>query len=510
MYYATRWGPWAYSDAAGYIVNARNFLRGDGIGLWRASGRFVVTSHHPPFYILSLASLGIFGVDPLVTARCLSVFLFAMTILMIGLSAFSITKNGWLAISLSMVTFSIPVLIELYSAAMSEGLFLLLGFSALMSAAMGVQKGERKYVLAAGILSGLALLTRYIGVGFVISAALVPFFLAPQPLKRRSQYAALTAAIGTLPLASWLIWLRFQPTAEPARSLSFAVGNLWTTLEPVRVALVDSFIRALPLVGLLPHLSYLLNHLIFLGIFLLIVAILLYPAVLGQKKKNLEEGTSILALTLLLFIAVYILVLIVSFLLIQPTPDFNLRTLSPAIFAFTLTIVVFVFHMLSFRKQSRWLIVFPLLIAAAIVIFNSPTARSKVLSLHQHGKGYTSAAWQSSPTLEAVRELDPEVTLITNESVVVLLYTDRYTYDFPYQYSQQTDGLSTRFGEDCSDPTAVIFREDGAALVLFNTIYDQLAPFYHDQTRFKVESLIEGLDVIFESTDGAIYFYPGN
>ncbi len=508
MYFTTRWGSWAYSDAAGYIVNARNLLRGDGIGLWRASGRFVLTSHHPPFYILSLASLGVFGVDPLVTARCLSVFLFAVTILMIGLWAFSITKNGLLAISLSGVTLGIPILIEYYSAAMSEGLFLFLGFSALMTTIRGVQKGDIRYVLASGILSGLAFLTRYIGVGFVITAALVPFIFAPQPLIRRIRRAALTATIGILPVAIWLIWLRFQPAAEPARLLSFTVGNLWATLEPVREALVDSFIRALPFIGILPHYTYRLNLLMFFGIFLLLSTFLIYPWVQGQKRRGSIEGTSILAITLILFVGVYILTLILSFLFTQPTPDVNPRTFFPAIFAFTLSLVVFAFYLASLRQQSQWLIFFPLLFAAAIVVYNYPTARSKILTLHQYGKGFTSAAWQASPTLEAVRDIHPDVPIITNESIVMLLYTDRNAYDLPQLYSSQPDEKNARFGDDSSDPAGAIFREDGAALVLFNTIFHQLEPVYHDRTVSRVESLIEGLDVVFESMDGAIYFYP--
>jgi len=509
MYYTTRWGSWGYSDAAGYIVNARNLLRGDGIGLWRASGRFVVTSHHPPFYILSLASLGVFGVDPLVTARCLSVFLFALTILMVGLSAYSITKNGLLAISLSGVTLSLPILIELYAAAMSEGLFIFLGFSALMATIRGVQKGDLKYMLASGILSGLAFLTRYIGVSFVITAALVPFIFAPQPLMRRISHAALTIAVGILPVAIWLIWLRFQPAAEPARLFNFPEGNLWIILEPVRVALVDSFIRVLPFIGSLPHYSYRSNLLVFLGIFLLLSVYLMVPWVRRQKRGSPKEGTSLLAITLILFVGVYILALILSFLLTHPTPDLNLRMLSPAILAFTLSLVVFAFYLVSSRQQPQWLVIFPLLFAASIIMFNYPIARSEILSLQQYGKGYTSAAWQASPTIEAVRRIHPDVPIITNESIALLLYTDRYAYDLPQLHSPQSDEMNARFGDDSSDPTAVIFREDGAALVLFNSIFQQLEPFYHDRTKAKVETLIEGLDVVFESTDGAIYFYPG-
>ena len=109
-----------------------------------------------------------------------------------------------------------------------------------------------------------------------------------------------------------------------------------------------------------------------------------------------------------------------------------------------------------------------------------------------------------------IRGLDPEIPLITNESVAVLLYTDRYAYDLPQLYSLQIDEKDVRFGDDSSEPTAAIFREEGASLVLFNTIFHQLEPVYHDRTRVKVETLIEGLDVVFETSDGAIYFYPGH
>ena len=105
--------------------------------------------------------------------------------------------------------------------------------------------------------------------------------------------------------------------------------------------------------------------------------------------------------------------------------------------------------------------------------------------------------------------MDPDIPIITNESVGLLLYTDRYAYDLPQLHSLQPDEKNTRFGDDSSDPAALIFREDGAALVLFNSIFQQLEPFYHDKTKTKIGTLIEGLDVVFESADGAIYFYPG-
>jgi 4-amino-4-deoxy-L-arabinose transferase-like glycosyltransferase len=510
LFFATRWGPWAYSDGAGYIVNARNLLRGDGMGLWRASGRFVLTSHHPPLYILALASLGMFGVDPLTTARCLSVLLFASTILVMGLSTFAITKNGLLAISLSGVTLSFPILIELYSGVMSEGLFFLLGFSALMTTILSVQKGDIKVVAAAGILSGLAFLTRYIGVGFVITCALVSFIFSPLPFMRRLRHAILITSLGVLPVVLWLIWLGFQPTAEPARLVNFEIGNLWINLQPVRVALVDSLWRFLPFIRALPDFSYRLSLLMLLGIFIFLSTCLMYAWIRRNEQEFFEEGKALLNITLLLFSVVYILGLVFSYLFTLPTPDFSLRTLSPALFAFTLSFVIFSFYAASLRQQTRWLAVIPLLFAVSIMISHYPESRDKVLSLSREGRGFTSLAWQTSPTIEAIQDINNDVPLITNESVAILLYTNRSAYDFPPMFAEQAAAMDTRFGDDKSDAASTVFREDGAALVLFDSIFGQLEPLDHDRAKAKIEALIEGLDIFFESTDGAIYFYPDN
>jgi hypothetical protein len=318
----------------------------------------VPTSHHTPLYILALASLSVFGLDPLVTARCLSIVLFALTILVMGLCTLAITKNGLLAISLSGVTLSFPILNDLYSGVMSEGLFFLLGFSGLMAAILSVREGNIKYVAATGILSGLAFLTRYIEVGFVISCAFVGFIFSRVPFKRRIQHAALITSLGILPVVLWLIWLRFQPAVEPARLLNFAAGNLWANLQPVRVALVDSFWRFLPFVRTLPDFPYRLNLMFLLGIFLLLSVSLIYAWLGRHRHGALEEGTVLLNLTLLVFSVVYILGLIFSYLFTLPTPDFSLRTLSPTLFAFTLSIIIFAFFMqlLSGSIPNGWLL----------------------------------------------------------------------------------------------------------------------------------------------------------
>ena len=81
LIYATRFGPWIFSDSVEYIVSARNFLMGRGIGLQLAAGEFQPIYLHPPFYPVALSALGVLGADLVTVARWLNIALFALSIL---------------------------------------------------------------------------------------------------------------------------------------------------------------------------------------------------------------------------------------------------------------------------------------------------------------------------------------------------------------------------------------------------------------------------------------------
>src|SRR4030065_2862237 len=82
--FSTRWGPWAYSDSTEYIVSARTFLSEGRLGFYAPSGSFESLTLHPPLYSLSLSAFGLIGIDLIIAARWLNVFLFGGTIFMNG------------------------------------------------------------------------------------------------------------------------------------------------------------------------------------------------------------------------------------------------------------------------------------------------------------------------------------------------------------------------------------------------------------------------------------------
>ncbi|MGH2619655.1 MAG: hypothetical protein ACRDHG_03665, partial [Anaerolineales bacterium] len=157
--YATRWGPWAFSDGAGYLILARNLLRGRGLGLLRASGEFQPLSLHPPLFPIALAGFGLVAPDLIQVARWLNTALFGITIVLAGGLVYRAVGRWWLAALAGLTVLAAPLLIYLFSGAMSEPLFFVLSLGILLALQEYTRAGERKLLVVAGIASGLAILT---------------------------------------------------------------------------------------------------------------------------------------------------------------------------------------------------------------------------------------------------------------------------------------------------------------------------------------------------------------
>ncbi|MCJ7513873.1 MAG: hypothetical protein MUO23_13020, partial [Anaerolineales bacterium] len=192
----------------------------------------------------------------------------------------------------------------------------------------------------------------------------------------------------------------------------------------------------------------------------------------------------------------------------RPQPDINARMLSPAILpawvsAISVWLLVAERHpRVSFVRFVPWLFV-------AVTAFGS--VRSDVEYLQQmrlEGSGYTSRSWRTSPTIQAARTLPEQTALISNDSAALLLLALHPAYDIPELVNRQEQAAFQRFGEDRQDPVERLFREQGAALVLFDSSRGQFMGLYGERADERLEALTAGLDVYLDTADGTIYLYP--
>ncbi len=511
--YSTARGPGVGGDATIYIASARNLLAGRGLGLLEPDGGFRPLPYFPPFYPLVLALLGLFRIDLVQGARWLNVLLFGGTIFLTGHFTQRFTRSGALAVLASAAIALSPILARVYSWAMSEPLFLFLGFLGLFLSLEYSGAPSRRILLAAALACGLSFLARYVGAAFLGAAGLVVLLLSNGTRAKRWKDAFLFGLVGLAPMGVWVVWDFLMTDTVASRSLGsgFALAErLRSVLPPLRDVglswlLPDSWVDA-------PFYPRALNNMVLaaavLG-FALLVGVVLWRIRAHQFLR--DSGWTLrvetrFALGLALLVLVDLLVTLGVYLTTYPPITLDNRMFVQVHVAILLLLVSLLGLLLSLEGSRRWvgLAVWVVLLGVA----GSYAWRGMRIAQYTHtgGYGYMMSAWQDSETIRAVRALPPDVPIITNEATAVLFLANRTAYTAQEVYRQAPAQDYTPFGADLSDDAQRVFVQSGGALVLFDTITDQLGGIYGDQTQQRLSAFTRGLYCAWKGNDGAIYY----
>jgi hypothetical protein len=481
--YTTRWGPWVFSDSTGYIASARNLIAGHGLGLFGASGAFHPLTLHPPFFSLLLGFFGWIGIDLLAAARWLNVILFGLTISLVGTTIFALTHSSWLSIICSIIILSMTDLIDIYSGAMSEPLFIFTGLLSISLVLWFLRNNRFLVLIAAAIAVGLSIITRYAGIAFMIAGISALLVLSSKNWKNRIIDLLIYGSIGSLPVIAWRIWLNSQ-TADD--HLLQKVTSLGDQLTNFRLSVMEIFWSWLPFTSLLPHYSYnqARNYLIIALILLFLITGL---AIWNMRKNNIKitdtsNGLPYAGL-LIVFAISYLIILLFSYVFTLPTPDLINRTLLPVHLALLVSVFLLLFFIIRAWSSNKWFSLIPILLALGIFISYMHDSMDIAKQYHQNGAGYTDRFWQASQMIRTIEQLSSKIPLISNESAAVLFYTNRPAYDV-IELAADKPQAFTRYGED---------------------------PTYGDEAAKRMEDFTRGLYLYAQLDDGAIYFYnsPG-
>lgn len=510
--YATTRGPGVGGDATIYLTSAQNFHDGRGLGLIEPDGTFRPIPYTPPLYPLILSLFAWPGVSLLMVARLLDAILFAGTICVVGYAFLRFTRSVGLSILAAFLMLVSPVLVRVFSWAMSEPLFLFTGFLGLFLAVEFTENSQRKLLVGAALASGASFLARYIGVGFVGAAGLVVLLLSRQRWARRVIDTAIFGAISLAPMLVWIVW-DFLLTStvgsrslEPGSSLFQRLASAFTSLRDVAMnwLIPDSWIDTPPY----PHI---LNNLVLLGA-ILALAVLVVVVVWRMRRAPhlgswLDDREVRLTLALALLIAVYLVVTLGVYVTTYPPITLDNRMLVPVHIATLLGVLSLAGLLLRVESRRRWLqalVWLALLVVAGNYLWRGPRI---VQQTHLDGLGYIADVWQKSPTMQAVRALPGDVPIITNEATAVMFLAGRPAFALPETGSGVKSAAFTAFGVEEKNRAELSFRRSGGALVLFNSVNDQLAAIYGNQAISRLAALTNGLYLDYSGSDGAIYFF---
>lgn len=504
---STRWGPWAYSDSTTYLVAARSLLEGEGLNVAAHPGSVERLTHHPPLYPLLLSAIGLCGVELLDAARWLNVILFGATIFTTGFFSYRLLRSGGLALSISALLFAMPTLLDMFSGAMSEPLFLFASLSGTFLIIQFLETRQRRTLILAAAAAGLAFLTRYIGIFAIATGLLALGLLYRASWKERGLNLLLYGLVSLLPNAAWWLYVYLSTTTYAAREL-VSQTSLGGALIELRLLLVEAFWQWLPFTQ---SLTYSYNTALKLLLGLGVLSLLPYGVWMVKTRKKRQAAAQYGAefrflATWCLFSLAYFACLAYAYLYTTPTPDIDLRMLLPIQSGLLIALCSGSLLALKALHIPRWGSLGVLGLALLYLGAFLPASLGLVRQYTLHGDGYTSAAWHESNTLEALKQLPIDTPLITNQAAAVLLWTDRPAYDFCRLPCDQPE--HTRYGDNPADETQVIFRQQGAALVLFYPFCAPQEVSWNVEWMAEVEALTRDLTVYEYSCDGAIYFYP--
>jgi hypothetical protein len=490
---AMRWGPWAFSDSAAYVSAARNFTGGKGFVIINSNNSITQVTEFPPLYpfLLSLF-LGKDG-DPNIAIRWLNLALFAVFIASAGFILYSITQDLFLSILGELGIMVFPIMTQTFSSVMSETLFIPLLYIILLTALFFLQKRSKWIFVLLVFFSMLLPLTRYAGILFVVTTALLILIFYQDRIRVKSRLILCYLTASLLPVGLWFLKLYL---------LSDKVGGKRFTFDP---ALLSGFFESVQsefkvLSTWLPYYGVYKNNLLdilllwgFLVLFAaLAVVVIIHPQKHPHKPLDLKyilfTGTGIHLMAYLIFIAF-------THTITVPQIDIIDRMLAPIYPMMVLFLVVSLSILVEKKNIPLYLGI--MLVSIFIIRFYTLKSNSYIADMESSGHGYSARQYQESGIIDQLEALPENQRMISNSAGFVLYYTNRFPLQID-QFANHTYGIGKGYGEEW-------MREKDAVLIL---LYPDFRNYYGDTATQLLQTITNGLTVIYEDEVSGIYTYP--
>ena len=456
-----RWGVSVSVDGTAYLDSANNLAHGRGLVL-RSAYPFLQPLTHDktpsplfwwaPLYPSLLALFTWAGLGLMTAARWMGAALLVATAILIGMLVRSATRSSTAGFTAAVFLAISPAIFTIYSAALSEPLFLFLSYLGLGLLAAHLRSGHWSTLVLAAASIALALLARYAGLPLVATGVLTLLLFGRRSFLDRVARSVCFGAVSLLPLVLWFVRNDAETGFTTGRSMS------WHPLSLRRLAhgALDTTLF------LFPELHGTAHVVAFGAVAAVLVGIT--PFVWRRIKA---EAIPPFIVIVLLYIPVYATSLVLSIFLFDAGTNLSMRFLLP-LYPGVVALIVWAFSSSTAAPHGlrRPLV----LIVGATVCLAFVSTAVQARDLHTRGQGFTSQAWHDSDGIAWIQSRPPALRIYSNAPEVVYFLTGRYVNSVPDKISAPTAKINSSYAAEFKAMAQHVRR--GAVVVMFDAAPD--------------------------------------
>ncbi len=483
-------------DSLVYLGAADSIIAGDGIR--------TIASHYtpglaggqpltvfPPTYPLLLSLSGILSADRLNGARWLHSLLFALNLLLIGLSVYLATNRSFAATLCSMLLFlSSRDMLAIHTMAWSDPPFILFVLGASILLALYTTNPRLALLVGSALLASLAITTRYVGITILPPMILTVLLLKDKTWRDRIRDCAILVGISVAPLVVWLLRNRLVGDSATSRGFSF---------HPIGF----SDIKVLTKTLLLFWVPFTAN--VYLGIALLLLGSgLVFSFVVLVLKDYSQRGqractNAAVQMFAAAFVATYLLFTLAYNSIVDPAVELDSRTLSP-LYVFVIILAVSAFYRLSRIRHSKRLWWGFLALTLALISMNAVHTVSFAVQRHDSGSGgFESREWAGSESIAFTKTLPPDRALYSNGIDAIHFWTGREALRIPAKTDPTNWKNNVEFEREVNAMRNELIEKHAVVIYL-----DKITWRWYLPSKDELES-VHKLPVLVRLDDGVIY-----
>jgi hypothetical protein len=389
------------ADSISYVFIAESLLNGNGIV--NENGLFI--SHWPPLYpiILALiAKITHFNIQQS------ALYLNALLIFSLPLIYYKITKIVNLKYAFKVL---LPIVLIVswttlrHKYLLTEGLFLTLLLLVLLFFTKWIKHNKLTYLIISALLSGLLILTRYAGIGFIAGFCFYLLFLQKKTIGNKLKTLIAYIIPVSFLFLIWLIYSYEMDASKTIREFQFHPIS-WNQLY-ILFRVISSWI--------IPSLS--------IGVlFLILITIGLFNTkfkiIIKLIIANITNSKTYIGLLSTLVLS-YIIFIIVSLSFFDQRIPISNRILS-CLFPLLLLLLTLIFNFSIEKKRLNNLVFIGVVLLFCNAIYKTLPAW---LYHYNNGSGYTSKSWKNSELISFI-ENSESLNIYSNAHDIARFHTN--------------------------------------------------------------------------------------